>query len=78
MPRGEVIIGRTKARVVVPSGRTVMHSNKGMGVKKPMTAVLKRMDALLVDGSIKKTLPMPPSRKGMLDLELKTPIGKIM
>lgn len=76
--RGEVIIGRTKARVVVPSGRTVMHSNKGMGVKKPMTAVLKRMDALLVDGSVKKTLPMARTRKGLLDLELKTPIGKIM
>jgi hypothetical protein len=55
-----------------------MHSNKGMGVKKPMTAVLKRMDNLLVDGSMKKALPMPPSRRGFLDLELKNPIGKIM
>ena len=78
MPRGEVIIGRTKARVVVPSGRTVMHSNKGMGVKKPMTAVLKRMDNLLVDGSMKKAFPMPHTRKGFLDLDLKNPIGKIM
>jgi hypothetical protein len=55
-----------------------MHSNKGMGVKKPMTAVLKRMDNLLVDGSMKKAFPMPHTRKGFLDLDLKNPIGKIM
>lgn len=72
----QVIIGKARGRAVVPSGRTLMQGQKGAGVKKPMTALLKRMDNLLVDGSVKKMMPTPPSR-GFLDLDLKKPIGKL-